>query len=121
MNMNENLNTLFERLEKFFRTETVVGNPMKIGEVTLVPIIDIGFGLGTGGGYGKDEKSSDGQGMGAGVGAEITPNSILIIKGEEVSLLPLKNKSSLEKIMEMIPDIVSKVKGEKEEKNSCCE
>lgn len=96
--MNENLNVFWGRLGNFFRTETVAGTSIKVGEVTLVPIIEISLAMSAGGGFGK-----------------IVPNSILVVKGEEVSLLPLKNKGSLEKIMEMIPDLVSKVKGEKEE------
>jgi len=107
--VNTNLNTLFERLEKFFRTETVVGEPLKVGEVTLVPIIDVSFGLGTGGGAGKDSKGADGTGSGAGVGAKITPNCVLIIKDGEVSVIPIKDKGSVEKVLEMVPDLVGKI------------
>lgn len=116
MELKENLDTLFERLEKFFRTDTVIGNPITVGEVILVPIIDVSFGLGTGGGTGKDGKGNDGNGSGAGVGAKIAPNSILVIKGGEVSAIPLKDKGSLEKILDMVPEIVNKFKDKMEEK-----
>ncbi len=107
--VNENLNTLFDKLERFFRTETIVGEPISIGDITLVPIIDISFGLGTGGGTGKDTKGGDGTGSGAGVGAKIVPNCVLIIKGGEVSVIPIKDKGSFEKVLEMVPDIISKI------------
>ncbi len=103
------LNTIFERLENFFKTETIVGEPKTIGEVTIVPIIDIGFGVGSGGGTGKDPKGNDGTGEGAGVGAKITPNSILVIKGKEVSIIPLKGRNNMEKVLEMVPDILDKI------------
>lgn len=116
MELKENLDTLFDKLEKFFRSETVIGNPITVGEVTLLPIIDVGFGLGTGGGMGKDAKGNDGNGGGAGVGAKISPNSILVIKGSDVSLIPLKGKGSLEKVLDMVPEIVNKFKDKMDEK-----
>lgn len=116
MNLNENLNTIFSKLEEFFKSETVVGKPIQVGEVTLIPIIDIGFGLGTGGGNGKDNKGNDGTGGGAGVGAKISPNSVLVVKGDEVSLIALKNKDSLDKILNIVPSIIDKVKERKEVK-----
>lgn len=115
MDVKGNLDTLFERMENFFRTETVVGNPMTIGNITLVPIIEVCFGLGTGGGSGKDSKGNDGEGGGAGVGARIKPNSVLVIKGDEVSLLALKDTGSLEKIINMVPEIVGKFQDKKNE------
>ena len=88
----------------------MVGNPITVGKVSLVPIIDEGLGLGTGSGSGKDGKGNDGSGGGAGVGAKITPNSILVIKGGEVSIIPLKDKGSMEKVLGMVPEIVGKFK-----------
>ena len=110
MNMKENLETLFEKLENFFRTETVVGKPMNVGDITIIPIIEVSFGLGTGGGSGKDNKGNDGTGGGTGAGGKITPNSVLVIQGDQVSVMVLKDKGSLAKIVEMVPDIVNKIK-----------
>jgi len=115
MDLKENLEALFEKLENFFRTETVVGKPMTVGDVTLVPIIEVSFGLGAGTGSGKDSRGNDGTGGGAGVGGKIAPNSMLVIKGGEVSLMALKDKGSLEKIIEMVPGIINKVKQDKDE------
>lgn len=113
MDFNEHLATMFDKLETFFRTETVVGEPIIVGEVTLIPLIEISFGLGSGGGRGKD-KGIDGAG-GAGAGAKIVPTAIMVVKGEEVSLIPLKDRASLEKIFEMAPEIINKLKNKKRE------
>ena len=40
----------------------------------------------------------------------------MVIKGGEVSVLPLKNRDSLEKVLEMVPDILNKFTAKKEEK-----
>ena len=57
---NENINSLFEKLESFLQSKTVVGEPLNVGETTIIPFIDISFGLGTGGGSGTDEKGIGG-------------------------------------------------------------
>jgi len=110
---SEVFNTLFEKLEKFIRTETVVGEPFQVGSITMVPIITVSFGVGGGEGSGKDNKGNDGSGGGGGVGCKIAPNAILVVKNDELSVIPLTNRGSLEKIVEMVPEILSKVEGHK--------
>ncbi|EKQ51249.1 MULTISPECIES: spore germination protein GerW family protein [unclassified Clostridium] len=112
--VKENLDSLFGNLEKFLKTETVVGEPIVVGEVTLVPIISVMFGCGTGGGTGHDNKGMNGTGSGGGGGARITPNAILVIKKDEVTLLPIKEKSNIDNLLNMVPDIVSKLNIKKE-------
>lgn len=106
---NDIFNTMFEKLEKFLRTETVVGEPFQVGNITMVPIISVSFGAGGGEGSGKDNKGNDGSGGGGGVGGKITPNAMLVIKNDELSFVPLSGKGSLEKIVEMVPEIMAKV------------
>lgn len=112
---NESIETLFSNLEKFFRTETVVGQPIEIGETTLIPIITLTFGAGGGGGGGNDEKGNGGTGTGMGVGAKITADAVLVIKNGEVSMLPVKNKCNLDKLVAMVPELVKKIKFKKDE------
>ncbi|HYE12524.1 MAG TPA: spore germination protein GerW family protein [Patescibacteria group bacterium] len=113
--VKENLETLFSSLEKFFRTETVIGEPIEIGETTLIPIITVSFGAGGGGGNGTDEKGNGGTGSGLGVGAKITPDAVLVIKNGEVSMLPVKNKCNLDKLVSMVPELVKKIKLKKDD------
>ena len=115
MEVKENIDTLFSNLEKFLKTETVIGDPIVIGETTLVPIISVSFGCGTGGGTGKDNKGMDGTGSGLGAGARVSPNAILVIKNDEVTMLPVKGKSNLDALVNMVPEIVSKIKCKKED------
>lgn len=105
----DNIDAIFSNLEKFIKTETVIGEPITIGEVTLVPIISVMFGCGAGGGTGTDNKGMNGNGAGGGGGARISPNGIVVIKDGEVSMLPVKNKSNLEALVNMVPEIVSKI------------
>ena len=118
-NFKESIDSIFSNFERFIKTETVVGQPIVVWEVTLVPIISVFFGCGAGGGKGSDNKSIDSDGAGGGGGARITPDAIVVIKKGEVSMLPIKSKNNLEALIEMDPEIITKVsmKKEKEEKN----
>ena len=109
MNFTDSITAIFEQLQKFFRTETVVGQPLQIGEVTLIPVISVTFGAGNGVGSGKDHKGTDGEGGGAGAGGKITPTAIIVIKQNEVSVLPLSGRGTMERIVEIVPDILEQV------------
>lgn len=116
--MKESLDSVFTNLEKFIKTETVIGEPIVVGEVTLVPIISVMFGCGAGGGTGGDNKGMTGDGSGGGGGARISPNAILVIKKDEVTMLPVKGKNNLDNLINMVPDIVSKI-NLKRDKGTC--
>lgn len=105
----ENLDTLFSKLENFLRTDTVVGEPIVVGEVTLVPIISVTFGCGTGAGD-SDKKNLNGNGAAIGACAKVTPNAIVVIKQDGVTLLPVQGRSNMDALLGMVPGIVSKLK-----------
>lgn len=112
----ENIGVIFDKLENFLKTKTVVGEPIQIGETTIVPFINLTFGLGTGGGTGRDEKGNGGVGGGGGTGAKIAPTAVLVIKGDKVELFPIKKSGGLDKLVEMVPGIIDKISEKKEEK-----
>ncbi len=115
----ENTNALFERLENFFTSKTVVGEAIEVGSVTLIPVVDISFGLGTGSGDGIDDEGNKGTGGGGGVGAKATPTAVIVIKNDEVQILPIKQSGGMDKLLEMVPDIVSKVNFKQEGNDKC--
>ncbi|SHI83517.1 Uncharacterized spore protein YtfJ [Dethiosulfatibacter aminovorans DSM 17477] len=116
-NIKDNVNNVFEKLQSFMKTDTVVGEPVQIGEVTIVPFIEINFGLGTGGGGGTD-KEAKGEGGGLGSGGKISVSSVLVIKGDHVEMMPIKKSSSIDKLIEMVPEIMEKVDLKKKEEEA---
>lgn len=105
------LETMYDKLDNFLKTETVVGEAIEVGEVTLIPIITASFGLG--GGLGEEEKAGGG---GGGVGCKISPDAILVIRGSEVEMMPVKSRGSLDKLIEKIPSLLEKIDEAKEKK-----
>lgn len=118
----EVMETMYAKLDNFLKTETVIGDPIDLGEIKLIPIITASFGLG--GGIG--EETDKGAGGGGGLGCKISPDAILVVSETEVKIIHIKNKGllggSLEKLIEQVPDLVDKIDlkkfkaGKKEEK-----
>ncbi len=124
MAMTQNvLETMYSKLDKFLKTETVIGEPMDLGEIKLIPIVTASFGMG--GGLGEEnKKGGKSEGGGGGLGCRISPDAILVIKGDEVELIKLDAKRSLDKLFEMMPELIGKVesmKSSKEDYNESAE
>ena len=104
---NENLKTLFSKMEDFISTKTVVGEPVHIGDVIVIPLVDVTFGMGTGTGAAK-EGGGIGGGGGA-VGAKMSPTAMVVIMNDTVQLVSVKNQESVNKMIDMIPGLLSKL------------
>jgi uncharacterized spore protein YtfJ len=127
---NETLELLTTGFEKFINTKTVVGEPFHIGDVALVPVITVTCGIGGGGGEGtasNEGKGAGGVGVGAGGGFRVQPVAILVVKGQEVTMMPITKKSGLlDKLVEMIPGLAAQMsakmgKGKDKDDEACCE
>jgi uncharacterized spore protein YtfJ len=106
-NVNENLKALFSKMEDFVSTKTVVGEPAHFGDVIIVPLIDVTFGIGTGVGSSKAETGGGGGGGGA-AGAKMSPSAVIVIIGGTVQLVNVKSQESVNKLIDMVPGILSK-------------
>lgn len=106
------LESMYDKLDNFLKTETVIGETIELGDVKLIPIITASFGLG--GGIGEEENTGGG---GGGVGCKISADAILVIRGSEVEMMPVKNKSSLDKLIEKVPELIDKIEANKEKKD----
>lgn len=118
-NFNSNLDSLFSKMENFISTKTVVGDPITVGDITMLPLIDVSVGVGAGASGDKGEKDSKGRNLG-GLGAKITPSAILVVQNGTVQLVNVKNTGSVDKLLNMVPGILSKFNlkaGSETEKN----
>ena len=121
MEIVENLvKTTLGEIEKVLSTRTVVGEPITIEGVILIPLISVGFGFGAGGGEGRGEakQRGDGAGGGAGGGAWVRPRAVIIVDKEGVRVEPIMGGMSfaMEKMGEAIPRMVENFMQKREER-----
>ena len=104
----ENVGVLFDKavneIERMLNTKTVVGDPIKIDDTTLIPLISIGFGFGVGGGEGREPQKGSGHGGGTGGGGGVKPVALVILDKDGVRVEPVKSgtASVLEKVAESL-------------------
>jgi uncharacterized spore protein YtfJ len=112
--------SLFEGMEHFLTSKTVFGDARTYGDTTIIPLLNVSFGVGAG--AVQNEKKGNG---GGGLGGKMTPEAVLVIQGDDVRILRLPSDKSLDRIMEAIPNVVSKVssiiKPGKKEKGSAAD
>ena len=98
---NEAVNVLFDKVDDLVSTKTVVGEAIVVGDLTLLPLIEVSVGAGVGT---KEAESAAG-----GVGAKITPSAILAITPNGTHLINVKNQDAITKLIDMAPGVVNKL------------
>lgn len=128
LSLNENVDTLFRSLENFTQKEGVIGKPVTQGDKTFLPVVSITLGYGGGnanmkGQQGGAQSSASGMssatGTGAvGLGAKLSTDAMIVIDGQNVSVLPLNAAGAVPGIMDKIPDIITGIKGQNQQGKS---
>ncbi len=104
----QNIEGLFDRavneIEKMLNSKTVVGEPIKVENTTLIPLINVGFGFGVGTGEGTEADKTAGSGGGTGGGGGVKPVAVVVIDDSGVRVEPIKSgaTSVLEKVADSI-------------------
>ena len=108
------LESTIAKIREMVDANSVVGDPITAGDVTIIPISKISIGYG-GGGTDFTTKNSANQDFGGGVGAgvKVTPIAFLIIKEGSVRILPVAApaNTTADRLVEMIPDTLDKITG----------
>ncbi len=93
-------------LHRIVQTETVVGEPVQAGDLTIIPVSKISFGFAAGGGQNDKGQS------GTGGGASVEPIAFLVIDGDgKVQIMTLTDKEvGWGQLAELVPDALSKIK-----------
>lgn len=105
-----NVEAIIDKVIQSMTTKTVIGEPMEVGSLTLIPILNVSFGFGAGGGEAKAAVDDGGSGTGAGGGARMKVAGVLVIKGDDVQFVQTGADGALDKLVDAIPDLLERVK-----------
>jgi len=95
--------SLLSEALSYLTADVAVGNPITVGDKTLIPLFKATTGFGGGGG------GPDGVVYGSGVGGslEFLPFAIVVISGEHVNIIPVLNeKPFFEQLVDALPQIM---------------
>lgn len=122
-NKDNNITSVMEALikgaETVFTTKTVVGEATKVDDTIIIPLVDVSFGIGAGASCASNgnagAKNGGKSGGAGGMSGKMSPSAVLLIKNGQTRLVNIKNQDSVNKVLDMIPDIVDRFTAPKQE------
>ena len=115
--------TAMNSIQDMIDVNTIIGEPIETSNnIVIIPISKVSFGFAAGGSefkgetideYTKREKEEAIQyrlpfGGGSGAGVTINPIAFLVIQSNNVRLMPVNHSSSLDKLLDYVPDLIEK-------------
>lgn len=125
------MRTAMNSIQDMVDVNTIIGDPIETsGDIMIIPISKVCFGFAAGGSefntetldeYKKKEREEEMQyrlpfGGGSGAGVTINPVAFLVINKENIKLMPINHTSTLDRIVDYVPDIISKFSNKEEPK-----
>ena len=117
------MTTAMSSIQDMIDVNTIIGEPIETSNnIVIIPISKVSFGFAAGGSefsgetideYSKKDKEEQIQyrlpfGGGSGAGVTINPIAFIVISQNNVKLLPVNHSSSIDKILDYIPDLIEK-------------
>lgn len=118
------MTSAMDSIRNMIDVNTIIGEPIEtINNVIIIPVSKVGFGFAAGGSefkgeaineYNKKEKEEQIQyklpfGGGSGAGVFINPVAFIVIQENNVRLLPIEHCSSIDRLLDYIPDFMDKI------------
>lgn len=117
------MTTAMNSIQDMIDVNTIIGEPIEtVNNIVIIPISKVSFGFAAGGSefkgetideYKKVEKEEQIQyrlpfGGGSGAGVTINPIAFLVIQSDNVKLMPVNHSSSVDKLLDYMPDLIEK-------------
>ena len=114
--ISELMDTTMQKIREMVDVNTIVGTPIHTEDgVTLIPVSRLSFGFASGGSDFASKNQEPGAGNafggGGGAGVSVTPVAFLIVRGDNVKLLPVAPPagSPVDRVVELVPEMFDKV------------
>jgi sporulation protein YtfJ len=108
------MNTTMEKIKEMIDVNTIIGDPITSPDGTLIiPVSKVSYGFASGGSDLPTKKENkDCFGGGSGAGVTIQPVAFLTVYQGDVRLVSVDSEEgTADKLVNMIPDVLKKVKG----------
>ena len=117
------MDVTMDNLRAMVDANTIIGDPIVVGDITLIPVSKVSFGVATGGSDFPSKTQSGLFGGGGGAGVTVSPVAFIAVSDGNAKMMPVYNElSSVEKAIAMAPEVLEKAKElfskDKKEKNN---
>ena len=110
--ISEIMQTAIEEIKAMVDADTIIGDPIRISDMTVIPVSKITFGIASGG-VDFDTKASTNKifGGGGGAGVSVTPVCFIAVMNGDVQILNINAAESLaDKAVSLVPELFEKIK-----------
>lgn len=122
------MNTAMNSIKEMIDVNTIIGEPIETSSnVVIIPVSKVNFGFAAGGSEFKGKTQCDKKeqlnnqpngltnnirmpfGGGSGAGVSISPIAFIVVQPTGVKLLPIEHGSSVDKLLDLVPDLIDKL------------
>ena len=98
-----------QKIREMVDINSVIGEPITCGDVTIIPVSKVSVGFGGGGSDFVAKGTNSDNPFGGGV--KVTPICFLIVKDGNVRMMPVATpaNTTADRIVEMVPDTLDKI------------
>lgn len=110
--INKLMDTTMQKIREMVDVNTIIGDPITTPDgTTIIPISKVSYGFAAGGtDFSSKRENRDNFGGGSGAGVSITPIGFLTVSKGDVRMVTVENNNgTIENVIGMVPDMVSKV------------
>ncbi|MFW6282259.1 MAG: GerW family sporulation protein, partial [bacterium] len=111
------MDTAMSKIKDMVEVNTIVGDPVEtIDGTVIIPVSKVSFGFAAGGGNSnnssdeENKEEADGFAGGTGGGVMLNPMAFLVVSQEKVRLLPVTKNATVERLINMAPEIMDQIK-----------
>lgn len=105
------MDVTMDKLRAMVDANTIIGDPIVVDGVTLIPVSKVSFGLATGGSDFPSKTQSGLFGGGGGAGVTVSPVAFIAVSEGNVKMMPVYNElNSFDKAFALAPEVLEKVK-----------
>ena len=110
------MDNAFTKMRSLVEADVIVGSPIVTADgVSIIPINRVSMGFVTGGGEYSDKYAISNNSYpfagGSGGGMTVSPICFLVNNGISVQVININEKTTQDKIFEMVPDAIGKIIG----------
>ena len=116
------MDTTMNSIKDMIDVNTIIGKPIEINNGVIIPLSKVTFGFASGGSefnsetidnYNRKDTEESIEyklpfGGGSGAAVNISPIAFLVVQKDNVKLLPIDHSSSVDKLLDYVPDIMEK-------------
>ena len=112
------MDTTMEKLRAMVDADTIIGTPIEVGNITLIPVSKVSFGVASGGSDFPNKHQQQIFGGGGGAGVTVNPVAFICVNGENVHMMPIYSEmGTVDMAINMAPELIDKVKSLFDSKN----